>query len=286
MNLTLSVISAALVLMGAGLLAVAMAPVFRLVKRLPHGMMRDRWRLLGILITFFFVGYFLYFIRICNQIGTPDLLVPSIFFFGGLFVLLVNIIALQTTTDMRRVVMLEEESIMDPLLGIYNRRFLERQLDLEIERAQRYDFPVSALMVDIDHFKRVNDVYGHQAGDAVLWDLGALLVSGVRNVDTVARYGGEELVIVAPHTNGRDALIMADRLRRSIEFADFTALQEHVGREELPHITISIGVAELTAGIDSAQALLELSDQALYCAKRDGRNRVVLYEPEVATAET
>jgi diguanylate cyclase (GGDEF)-like protein len=281
MDVTLSVIAGMLVLAGAGLLTASLFPVSRLAKHLPHGPVRSRWRVLTLLIAFFFIGYCVYFLRICSQMGTPDLLVPMIFFFGGLFVLLVNITAWQTTTDVRRVVMLEEECIMDPLLGVYNRRFMERQLDLEIERAQRYDFPVSVLMIDIDHFKRVNDVYGHQVGDAVLWDLCAILVSGVRNVDTVARYGGEELVIVAPHTAGNDAMVMAERLRKSVEFADFPSIQEHVASEELPHLTISIGIASLTDDVKVAQDLIKRADEAMYFAKREGRNRVVLNEAGV-----
>jgi diguanylate cyclase (GGDEF)-like protein len=278
MDVMLSVIAGAMVLAGTGLLIASLFPIVRLTKHLPHGDMRTRWRLLTYLIAFFFVGYWVYFLRICSQVGTPDLLVPAVFFFGGLFVLLVTITALQTTADVRRVVMLEEESIIDPLLGIYNRRFMERQLDLEIERAQRYDFPVSVLMIDIDHFKRVNDVHGHQVGDAVLWDLGAILLAGVRNVDTVARYGGEEFVIVTPHIAENEAMLLAERLRKSVEAAEFTSLQELIGGEEFPHITISIGVANLNGDINTAQDLIKLADDAMYFAKREGRNRVVLNE--------
>jgi len=128
-----------------------------------------------------------------------DLIVPSVFFFGAGFVWLTATLSLHTAIDIRRVTVLEHENITDPLIGIYNRRYLDRRLQEEFIRARRYSLPLSVLLLDIDHFKRVNDAYGHQVGDLVLSYLGKLLLSAIRATDIIARYGGEEILIRSEH---------------------------------------------------------------------------------------
>jgi diguanylate cyclase (GGDEF)-like protein len=157
----------------------------------------------------------------------------------------------------------------DALTGIYNRRHFEELLDDEMQRLSRHGRPLAVLMADVDHFKRVNDTWGHKTGDAVLREVAALLTDGIRGTDCCARYGGEEFVILLPYTDIEEAGSLAERIRKRTAEHVFTA----EGGVPL-HLTISFGVS----GIDPADALsreelLSAADGALYAAKRQGRNR-------------
>lgn len=157
----------------------------------------------------------------------------------------------------------------DPLTQVLNRRALTARLAAELERARRYDSSVSLLMVDLDHFKRINDTLGHLAGDDMLREIAAMLQESIRSVDVVARYGGEEFVVVLPETNAIGAVAFAERLRERI--ASMTFAEAYGGAR----VTVSIGVAAYTApGVPSIDALFGLADEALYRAKADGRNKV------------
>jgi two-component system cell cycle response regulator len=169
----------------------------------------------------------------------------------------------------RLVERLRNLSIRDGLTDLYNHRHSMETLSNEFARIGRYESSVSVLMVDIDHFKLVNDSHGHQAGDVVLRDVARLLVGGLRSVDIVGRYGGEEFLAVLPQTGYAEALATAERLRRRIEEHSF-----HAGEAPL-EISVSIGVATYPgAGVKSASELIHVCDQALYRAKEAGRNRV------------
>ncbi|HMN08339.1 MAG TPA: diguanylate cyclase [Gemmatimonadaceae bacterium] len=172
-----------------------------------------------------------------------------------------------TMEDNRRLEMLAHT---DPLTAVLNRRALTERLVSELERVRRYDSTVSLLLIDIDHFKRVNDTHGHLVGDDVLMDVGALLQGAVRAVDVVARYGGEEFVIVLPETAVSGATVFAERIRELIEAHPFPLPDGgHL------HLTASVGVASYPApGLETAEDLLAAADQALYRAKAEGRNRV------------
>lgn len=165
---------------------------------------------------------------------------------------------------------LAEESITDPLTGLYNRRYLRELLDSEINRSHRYDWPCSMTMIDLDHFKQYNDAHGHPAGDQVLQRVADVLRSEARDSDVVARYGGEEFATVMPNTDWEEARAAAERLRDAVE-------QESVdGEEVLPEgLTVSVGVASYPEFAGSAEDLLQAADRALYQAKGRGRNRVV-----------
>lgn len=167
----------------------------------------------------------------------------------------------------------------DSLTGAYNRRHFEHALVAEIARHERYGEELSLLLLDIDHFKAVNDTWGHLKGDEVLRAIVATTTSTIRQTDYCVRYGGEEFVVLLPHTSSRDAAWLADRLRKKIEKLSFTA-----GREKFS-ITASIGVASLPPGTSKAGvALTDEADQALYQAKHDGRNRVVVFSATEAAA--
>jgi two-component system cell cycle response regulator len=164
-----------------------------------------------------------------------------------------------------------ELAITDQLTGLYNRRFLTSQLAPLVNRAQCGGEPVSLMTIDLDHFKRCNDAYGHDVGDAVLREFSARLASNTRPSDFACRFGGEEFVIVMPRTAGDIACLAAERLRRSICASPFII----PGLGQPLEVTVSIGVASTEGGDDTPETLLKRADEALYEAKRGGRNRVI-----------
>lgn len=206
----------ALLLLGVGALVASLVPASRVISLLPAGQVRQFWCLLFTLILCSIVGYLGYAVTHWSR-SQGDFLVPSIFFIGGCFILIVNALSLHTALDVRRVAVLEHETITDHLMGIYNRRYLDRRLEEEAARAQRYDLPLSVLMIDIDQFKRINDTYGHQAGDMVLANLAALVRQTIRKSDLVARYGGEEIVVLAPETAASNAANLGENIRQKVE---------------------------------------------------------------------
>jgi diguanylate cyclase (GGDEF)-like protein len=263
-----------LVIAGACLQAVALIPVRRLIVQLPHGTIRSKWYVMTALIMAFIAGYLGYAGAFWNQHENwQDLLVPAVFFFGAGFVWLTATLSLQTALDVRRMAHLERENITDPLIGIFNRRYLDRRLGEEIARAKRHAIPLSILMLDIDNFKRVNDTYGHQAGDLVLAHVGKLLLEAVRESDVVARYGGEELLVIAPNTPDPLAVTLAERIRHQTE--THPLVLDSVSGKQI-QITVSIGVAALDGNTKTLQKLVQHADEALYRAKQEGRNRVVV----------
>ena len=158
----------------------------------------------------------------------------------------------------------------DPLTHLLNRRALTARLSAELERVRRYNAPLALLMVDIDHFKLVNDTFGHLAGDDVLQEVATILQRAARSVDMVARYGGEEFVIVLPETGPNGAVAFAERLREKVYSTQFSLSRANKG-----HLTVSVGVANYPApGIDSPEDLFRAADAALYRAKEAGRNLV------------
>ncbi|MFQ5847437.1 MAG: diguanylate cyclase [Candidatus Methylomirabilales bacterium] len=164
---------------------------------------------------------------------------------------------------------LEELSITDGLTGLHNRSHLMETLTKETTRARRLDHPFSVLMIDIDHFKRYNDSFGHLAGDAVLTKMASIFIRSIRSVEYAARYGGEEFLVMLPETEPDGALEAAERIRTRVFEETFDNGSEPVG------ITISIGVAGFPEHGDTPESVIASADAALYEAKRSGRNRVI-----------
>jgi diguanylate cyclase (GGDEF)-like protein len=160
---------------------------------------------------------------------------------------------------------------LDPLTGLTTRRAFQQVAQLEAERSQRYGTPLSCVVLDIDYFKRINDTFGHPAGDRVLKGLAALLSEHSRSSDVCCRYGGEEFCVLLPNTDEEGAAGWAERLRKLA-----AALEFPLGREPL-RITISLGVAEATDEAVTVESLVDRADQALLVAKQSGRDRVVRY---------
>jgi len=162
-------------------------------------------------------------------------------------------------------------AITDGLTGLHNRRYMEMHLQSLLDQATARDRPLSALVVDIDFFKRVNDTYGHDAGDEVLREFAARLKASVRGIDLACRLGGEEFVVVMPETDAKVAQLVAERIRRRMAADPFRIAR---GGRTID-VTASIGVASFDVAVDDAASLLKRADVALYRAKSEGRNRVV-----------
>lgn len=166
---------------------------------------------------------------------------------------------------------LEEMATRDPLTGLFNRREMSRVLEEELERARRYQRPMALLWIDFDHFKDINDTFGHAAGDAVLRSISRLLLGSVRSVDSIGRFGGEEFVIVLPEMDLEGARDTAERLRRKVAEEP----QPLGDGKEVP-LTISVGVAVYPDHGQSAATLCAAADKAMYLAKERGRNCVAM----------
>ena len=169
---------------------------------------------------------------------------------------------------------LEALATLDPLTGLKNRRALLTSLDSEHAQMQRHGNPLSCIMVDIDHFKRINDNHGHRVGDEVICAVANTLLKECREYDTVGRYGGEEFVVILPHATVDEAAVVAERIRRHVESlgADVTVPVEA--------LSASLGVAQMDASESIAANMVDQADQALYVAKESGRNQVILYDRE------
>jgi len=169
---------------------------------------------------------------------------------------------------------LRNQSICDSLTGLYNRRFVEEWLHREIPRATRNKYPIAAIMFDLDHFKRFNDTFGHEGGDLVLREFGSFLLKQIREGDIACRFGGEEFAVLMPGTALDVAVQRTEVMRKGTE-----DLVVRLGGQTLGKITLSAGVACFPEHGTSAEQLFKAADDALYRAKGEGRNRVIVAEP-------
>jgi len=191
-----------------------------------------------------------------------------------------TMLALQAAEALVRTRLFEQAERLattDGLTGVLNRRTFNAQLHGRLREAQRYNRPLSLLLLDIDHFKKVNDTYGHPAGDAVLRSIAGLLQKQARETDIVARYGGEEMALILPETDTSGAQAIAERIRRA------AASVTHPSEQGAIQVTVSIGLATCPGSGESAEAIVEAADKALYRAKQGGRNRVACANPASPT---
>ena len=160
---------------------------------------------------------------------------------------------------------LEKDKIIDPLTGLYNRRYFNEKIEYFIEYYNRYKEPFSVIFIDIDHFKKVNDIYGHQKGDEILQKISSLIKKDIRNSDLAFRYGGEEIVVLLPKTDLKTAYSISKRLKEKIKT---------IKLDESKHITASMGVGEYKG--ETLKEFIEKVDFALYKAKEEGRDKIVI----------
>ncbi|MEI0580363.1 diguanylate cyclase [Brachyspira pilosicoli] len=181
----------------------------------------------------------------------------------------------------KEIDILNEQSIVDHITNLYNIRYFYKVIEEEAERAKRYKYTISLIFMDLDHFKNVNDIYGHDCGNFVLHEIGRLLTSPSDNIlrrsDISFRYGGEEFIIICPNTNKQEALTVGERIRKTVESKVFNYESQDI------KITISIGISEYrhNSKISIFQCVKE-SDIAMYEAKHQGRNRVVVYDERIS----
>ena len=162
---------------------------------------------------------------------------------------------------------LEQLSAIDKLTGILNRRKIDEYLEYQVSLTVRYAKNLSLIIIDIDHFKKVNDTYGHQMGDKVLFEVTKIITNSIRKSDIFGRYGGEEFLLICPETNQEQAFVLAEKLREEVAHYNF----DKVGQK-----TISIGISQY-AQDDTAATLIKKADIALYEAKNNGRNQSIIY---------
>jgi diguanylate cyclase (GGDEF)-like protein len=187
----------------------------------------------------------------------------------------------QTLTEKNKG--LQTLSITDGLTGLHNRKHFMEVLASEVERARRNKHPFSVMMIDTDHFKNYNDTLGHQAGDALLRRIGVIFTESLRSIDSAARYGGDEFIILLPEARNERALEVAERIRGMVTTEALNSASEKTA------VTVSIGVAAFPEHGETPEAIIASADNALYRAKRSGRNQVVLADsnlrPDIAVAQ-
>lgn len=263
-----------LIIMGAIFLVSSLVPIKKVILELSSGELQRKWKVLSILVFFFIFSYIVFCYnlwQIRNVLNPLSFIVALMLLGGGVFVYLVGQLALKTMSDIRKIAILQYESITDSLTGLKNRRYFDQRLHEEIAHSRRYRLPLSLLLIDVDHFKVVNDTYGHQIGDKVLKNLSKVILEMVRDSDIVARYGGEEIAIITPNTEKAEAILLAERLRNIVQKSTLASID---ATQEVVQITISIGVSTLNLVVMDKDALVEEADKALYEAKKLGRNRV------------
>lgn len=158
-------------------------------------------------------------------------------------------------------------AITDSLTGLYNRRHFENMLGKEFKKANRYNIPLTCMMIDLDHFKEINDAYGHHKGDEVIKEVSKKIKDSIRDIDIAARWGGEEFIVLLPMTNKENAYKAAERIANNIKEIHFPEIKRQ--------LTVSVGIAEIpNPAIKDVEKLVQMADLALYEAKRKGRNRI------------
>ncbi len=238
--------------------------------RLPVVTRSLRTRLWAIIILA--VGYLVYtsladFIpEYWEQIGFRPLS-RSILTLGMVIVLLICLSGLAISEKMNSMI------IREGLTGLFNKAYIRQRLEEEFYRAKRYDHDLSLMMIDLDNFKDLNDRYGHAAGDHLLRYFSQLIIETVRPSDIAARYGGEEFLVILPETNKDEAGFLAERLRQRISLYPFRV----DSRKEDILFTISVGVTSFPEFGQSSDELIVLADEALYQAKKNGKNKVAVY---------
>jgi len=264
-------------ILSAMLILCSFIPMMKVYEQCVIKNLRIAWGVLVLLIVIFFSGYMLYTVIFwdATYIKLIDFIAPSIFIFGSIFVFTVCIILAIISKNMDRISKLETENITDSLMGIYNRRYFDKRSLLESARARREKTDLTMMIIDIDDFKQVNDVYGHPTGDEVLKMVAKTIRGSLRDFDLIFRYGGEELAILLPGTKQEKGVMIAERLCQWIENRTMVSTQISKSRADIL-VTISIGISTYQPAAENIEDTVYRADQALYDAKNNGKNQVAV----------
>ncbi|QMU60954.1 MAG: diguanylate cyclase [Gammaproteobacteria bacterium] len=268
-----------LFLSGICLYAASLFTVQQLVKRLPLGEVRNNWKVLSFFIVGFIVGYAAYlFMLWTGKIALTSITLSSICFAASAFVLLLCFLTYQTTRDISEAIAMDQASIIDPILDIYNRRYFDRRIDEETQRSRRYNQPLSIILFEVDELESIAKKNGRLVGDVVLRKISDFLVESVRSSDIVARYDEHKIVVATTQTKPDMAIMLADRLRGEIERLEVLPNNEKSAIDAL-HVTVTAGVSCVEDRIKSGFDLTDVAEKAMKRANSEGHNRVYAYDP-------
>jgi len=271
-------ISILLILAGSFCLIIAMYLSYKLIAELPNDSFKKGWKILTYSIVFFILScWFVVFLISQQKQDIVNLFSSFVIFAASIYIYYVCYLSSRTLVSLKRIDVLEREIVKDELMGIYNRRYFMSRLKEEFERYKRYQLPFSLLLIDIDHFKKVNDTYGHVVGDKCLIQLAKLISKNIRPSDIFARYGGEEMAILLPNTWQTDAKNVADKVRVIIEEKNIDIDISNGVETLFLNCTVSIGVSTTSKELVKGTDIVQQADEALYLAKAEGRNVVIVH---------
>lgn len=275
----MDIFSCVLIFIGMLALLCALWPVARIRKILPEPALIRAWFVLSGFILLFICGYFSYLLISCaTHESLGEMIVPVVFFFGGIFVFIVCRLFDTTATKLVDFKRLEYESIHDPLTGTFNRRHMQYSLQSQAALARRNNTSLALLLIDLDHFKAVNDQYGHLCGDNILRQVADTIVAlAKRDIDMVFRYGGEEFMVMLPQTPLDGAVAMAERIRAKVADSTFEmeCQDDFIQVRCSVSVGVSVGVGVYDHSREDIMQCLARVDTKLYKAKENGRNQVV-----------
>ncbi len=267
-----------LLISGIFLYAASLFTVQQLVKRLPLGEVRNNWKVLSFFIVGFMVGYTAYiFMLWTGKVPHSGITFSSICFAAAAFVLLLCFLTYQTTRDIGEAIAMDQASIIDPILDIYNRRYFDRRIDEETQRSRRYNQPLSVILYEVDQFEAVVKQQGKLVGDVVLRKVSDFLVGSVRSSDIVARYDDHRIIVATTQTKPDMAVMLADRLRSEIEKLDILPSNENNSTDAL-RVTVTAGVSCVEDRTKSGFDLTEIAEKAMSRSSIEGQNRVYAYD--------
>ena len=243
------------------------------------GKVRYNWQMFAYLIIALIVGFAIFmFLLIADQISLTSLTIPKLAFAGSAFMLLLCFLTYQIAGNIRDAIAMEQASIIDPILDIYNRRYFDRRIDEETQRSRQYKLPLSLILLELDEFNKIIDSYGKLVGDVVLRKVSDFIVSTVRSSDIVARFDDSKLIIGTTQTEEDMAVTLADRLRAEIEKLEALPSGEKQGSSAM-HVTASVGVACVLDSISDGLELTNMAERALAQANVNGQNKVYTFDP-------
>ena len=268
-----------LLLSGIVLFAASLFVVQQLVKKLPLGEVRNNWKILSFFIAGFAVGYAAYlFMLLTGKVTFVGITFPTLCFAASAFVLLLCFLTYQTTKDIGQAIAMDQASIIDPVLDIYNRRYFDRRIDEETQRSRRYNQPLSVILFEIDQLESIVKAQGGLVGNVVLRKVSDYIVGSVRASDIVARYDEKKIIVATTQTKPDMAIMLADRLRAEIEKLEVLPNSDQKAIDAL-QVTVTAGVSCVEDRIKSGFDLTDVAEKAIKSADSKGRNRVYAYDP-------